>query len=92
MQEKALRAIIEEAHMPLSPEQEVLCDRLEKGKSPSAAALIRQQGSVRLTSSGIDSVTPMRSFAVSSPAEMIEEEMEQLRAMLDERQQLQTSG
>ena len=30
--------------MPLSPEQEALCERLEKGEStPTAAALIRQQ-------------------------------------------------
>ena len=37
-------AIIEEAHMPLSPEQEALCERLEKGEStPTAATLIRQQ-------------------------------------------------
>ena len=29
--------------MPLSPEQEALCERLEKGEStPNAAALIRQ--------------------------------------------------
>jgi hypothetical protein len=43
-QENALCAIIEEAHMPLSPEQEALCERLEKGEStPNAAALIRQQ-------------------------------------------------
>ena len=40
----ALCAIIEEACMPLSPEQEALCERLEKGEStPNAAALIRQQ-------------------------------------------------
>ena len=42
--ENALCAIIEEACMPLSPEQEALCERLEKGEStPNAAALIRQQ-------------------------------------------------
>ena len=30
--------------MPLSPEQEALCERLEKGEStPAAATLIRQQ-------------------------------------------------
>jgi hypothetical protein len=30
--------------MPLSPEQEALCERLEKGEStPTAATLIRQQ-------------------------------------------------
>jgi hypothetical protein len=40
-QENALCAIIEEAHMPLSPEQEALCERLEKGEStPTAATLI----------------------------------------------------
>jgi hypothetical protein len=34
----------EEAWMPLSPEQEALCERLEKGENtPNAAALIRQQ-------------------------------------------------
>ena len=42
--ENALCAIIEEACMPLSPEQEALFERLEKGEStPNAAALIRQQ-------------------------------------------------
>ena len=40
-QENALCAIIEEAHMPLSPEQEALCERLEKGEStPTAATLV----------------------------------------------------
>jgi hypothetical protein len=34
----------------------------------------------------------MRNVRRESPAEMIQEEMEALRAMLDERRQLQTSG
>jgi hypothetical protein len=80
--------------MPLFPEQEVLCDRLEKGESmPTAAALIRQQAHE------IDDLWDRlnRSYALvrhESPAEMIQEEMEQLRAMLDERRnsQLKTSG
>jgi hypothetical protein len=38
---KSVTGDIEEAHMPLSPEQGVLCDHLEKDM-PSAAALIRQ--------------------------------------------------
>jgi hypothetical protein len=83
-QENALWAIIEEAHMPLSPEQEALCDHLEKGM-PSAAALIRQQARE------IDDLWDRLSHAYAlvrheSPAEMIQEEMEALRAMLEERQ------
>ena len=77
--------------MPLSPEEEVLCQGLEKGEpNPRAAALIRQQAREddlwdRLS----------RAYALvrqESPAEMIQDEIEQLRAMLDERQQLQMSG
>ena len=83
-------AIIEEAHMPLSPEQGVLCDHLEKDM-PSAAALIRQQARE------IDDLWDRLSRAYAlvrqeSPAEMIQDEIEQLRAMLDERQQLQMSS
>ena len=44
---------------------------------------------VRLTTSGIVSVAPTRSFGKSSPAEMIQDEMEALRAMLDERRSSQ---
>jgi hypothetical protein len=92
--ENALCAIIEEAHMPLSPEQEALCERLEKGEStPNAAALIRQQAHE------IDDLWDRllsRAYAlfVESPGEMIQEEMEQLRAMLDARQhsQLKKTG
>jgi hypothetical protein len=42
---------------------------------------------------GTDSAMPMRSFGASPPAELIQEEMEALRAMLDERRssQLQKS-
>ena len=78
--------------MPLSPEQEILCERLEKGEpEPLAAALIRQQARE------IDDLWDRLSHAYAlvrqeSPAEMIQDEMEQLRAMLDERQQLQMSG
>ena len=76
----------------VSPEQEALCERLEKGEStPNAAALIRQQAHE------IDDLWDRLSRAYAlvrreSPAEMIQEEMEQLRAMLDERRQLKKSG
>jgi len=76
--------------MPLSPEQDILCERLEKGEpDPRAAALIRQQARE------IDDLWDRLSRAYAlvrqeSPAEMIQDEMEQLRAMLDERQQLKT--
>ena len=89
MQENALCAIIEEAHMPLSPEQEALCERLEKGEStPTAATLIRQQARE------IDDLWDRLSRAYAlvrqeSPAEMIQDEMEALRAMLDERRSSQ---
>jgi len=71
--------------MPLSPEQEALCERVEKGEpDPGAAALIRQQAQE------IDALWDRLSHAYAlvrreSPAEMIQEEMEALRAMLDER-------
>ncbi len=73
--------------MPLSPDQEVLCDHLEKDM-PSAAALIRQQAQE------IDDLWDRLSHAYAlvrreSPAEMIQEEMEALRAMLDERRSSQ---
>jgi hypothetical protein len=88
-QENALWAIIEEAHMPLSPEQEALCERLEKGEgTPNAATLIRQQARE------IDDLWDRLSRAYAlvrqeSPAEMIQDEMEALRAMLDERRSSQ---
>ena len=78
--------------MPLSPEQEILCERLEKGQpGPRAATLIRQQARE------IDDLWDRLSRAYAlvrqeAPAEMIQDEIEQLRAMLDERQQLQMSG
>jgi hypothetical protein len=78
------RGDTEESHMPLSPEQEVLCERLEKDM-PSAAALIRQQA--REMDELWDRLG--RAYALvrrEAPAEMIQEEMEALRAMLDERQ------
>jgi len=90
--ENALCAIIEEACMPLSPEQEALCE--EKGEStPNAAALIRQQAHE------IDDLWDRllsRAYALvrrESPGEMIQEEMEQLRA-IDARQhsQLKKTG
>jgi hypothetical protein len=71
--------------MPLSPEQEVLCERVEKGEpTPRAAALIRQQAKE------IDDLWDRLSHAYAlvrreSPAEMLNEEMEALRAMLEER-------
>jgi len=71
--------------MPLTAEQKVLCERLEKGEStPRAAALIRQQAQE------IDALWDRLSRAYAlvrreSPAEMFREEMEQLRAMLEER-------
>ena len=69
--------------MPLSPEQEALCERVEKGEpEPRAAVLIRKQAH-EMTTSGTDSVAPMRSFAVSSPGAMIREEMEALPVMLE---------
>jgi hypothetical protein len=84
LQESAFRAIIGEAHMPLSPEQEMLCDHLDKDM-PSAAALIRQQAQE------IDARWDRLSHAYAlvrreSPAEMIQEETEALPAMLAERQ------
>jgi hypothetical protein len=71
--------------MPLSPKQEVICERLDKGKpEPRAAALIRQQAHE------IDDLGDRLSHAYAlvrreSPAEMIQEETEALRAMLEER-------
>jgi hypothetical protein len=62
--------------MPLSPEQEALCERVEKGEpEPSAAALIRQQAHE------IDDLWDRLSHAYAlvrreTPAEMIQEEME----------------
>jgi hypothetical protein len=78
--------------MPLSPEQEAICERLEKGEStPHAAALIRQQAHE------IDDLWDRlsRAFALvrkESPAEMIHEEMEQRRVMLDERRKHAAHG
>jgi hypothetical protein len=71
--------------MPLSPEQEALCERLEKGEStPTAAALIRRQAHE------IDDLWDRLSRAYAlvrneSPAEMIQEEMKELHAMLERR-------
>jgi|tagenome__1003787_1003787.scaffolds.fasta_scaffold20334469_2 hypothetical protein len=76
--------------MPLSPEQEAVCERLEKGEStPNAAALIRQQARE------IDDLWDRLSRAYTlvrdeSPAEMIQDEMKQLQAMLDARQKIPT--
>ena len=75
--------------MPLSAEQEALCERLEKGESaPTAATLIRHQARE------IDDLWDRLSRAYAlvrqeSPAEMIQDEMEALRAMLDERRSSQ---
>jgi hypothetical protein len=68
--------------MPLSPEQEVICERVEKGEAePRAAALIRRQAQE------IDALwdRPSHAYALvrrESPAEMVQEEMEALRTML----------
>ena len=75
--------------MPLSPGQKVLCDLLEKGEpDPRAAALIRQQAQE------IDDLWDRLSHASmlvrrDSPADMIQKEMEVLRAVLDERRSSQ---
>jgi hypothetical protein len=75
--------------MPLSPEQEALCERVEKGEpEPGAGALIRQQAQE------IDDLWDRLSRAYAlvrreSPAEMIQEEMEALRAMLEKRRSSQ---
>ena len=75
--------------MPLSPEQEALCERVEKGEpEPGAGALIRQQAQE------IDDLWDRLSRAYALvrrefPAEMIQEEMEALRAMLEKRRSSQ---
>ena len=77
--------------MPLSPEQESICERLEDGETdPRAAAFIRQQAQE------LDNLWDRlsRAYAVvrrESPAGMIQEEMEALRAMLEERRSWQLS-
>jgi hypothetical protein len=78
--------------MPLSPEHEAVGERLAKGESePLAAVLIRQQARE------IDDLWDRLSHAYAlvrreSPAEMIQEEMQALRAMVNERRPLQPSG
>jgi hypothetical protein len=75
--------------MPLSPEQEALCERLGKGEStPIAASLIRQQAHE------IDDLWDRLSRAYAlvrseSPAEMMQEEMKELHAMLEGRRNSQ---
>ena len=75
--------------MPLSPEQEALCEGLEKGETtPTTVALIRQQAHE------IDDLWDRLSRAYAlirdeSPAKMIQDEMKQLQAMLDARQKSQ---
>ena len=75
--------------MPLSPEQEALCERVEKGEpAPLAAALLRHQAQE------IDDLWDRLSRAYAlvrreAPGEMIQKEMEALRAMLDERRSSQ---
>jgi len=62
--------------MPLSPEQQALCERVEKGEpEPGAAALIRQQAQE------IDALWDRLSHAYAlvrreTPAEMIQKEIE----------------
>jgi hypothetical protein len=71
--------------MALTPEQEELCEMLEKDETaPAAAALIRQQANE------IDDLWDRLSRAYAlvreeSPAEMIQDEMKQLQAMLEGR-------
>jgi hypothetical protein len=71
--------------MPLTPEQDALCERLVKGEStPAASALIRQQANE------IDDLWDRLSRAYAlvreeSPAQLIQEEMRQLQAMLEGR-------
>ena len=63
--------------MPLSPEQEALCERLEKGEStPTAATLIRQQAHE------IDDLWDRLSRAY---ALVRQEEMREMHAMLEGR-------
>jgi hypothetical protein len=75
--------------MPLSPDQEVICKRLEKGEpDPGAATLIRQQAQE------IDDLWDRLNRAYmpvrdESPAEMLQEEMDLLPSMLEERQRSQ---
>jgi hypothetical protein len=69
--------------MPLSPEQEALCERLEKGEStPVAAALIRAQAHE------IDNLWDRLSRAYALirqefPSEMIQEEITEIRRLLE---------
>ena len=71
--------------MPLSPDQEALCERLENGEStPTAATLIRQQAHE------IDDLWDRLSRAYAlvrneSPSEMVQEEMKEIHAMLEGR-------
>jgi hypothetical protein len=73
--------------MPLLPEHEVLCERLEKGEAtPAAAALIRE------LANEIDDLWDRLSHAYTlvrqeAPAEMIQQELKQLRAQLERRRQ-----
>ena len=77
--------------MPLSPEQEALCERLEMGEStPAAAALIRHQAHE------IDNLWDRlsRAYAVirqESPSEMIQEEMQEIRELLEGRPEIGTT-
>jgi rubrerythrin len=75
--------------MPLSPDQEALCERLENGEStPTAATLIRQQAHE------IDDLWDRLSRAYAlvrneSPSEMVQEEMKEIHAMLEGRRNSQ---
>jgi hypothetical protein len=51
--------------MPLSAEQEALCERLEKGESTPTAQRSSGNKPVKSTTSGIGSVGPKRWFAAS---------------------------
>jgi hypothetical protein len=71
--------------MPLSPEQEALCQRVEKGEpEPGAAVLILQQAQE------IDALWDRLSRAYALvprefPSETMQEEMKALRSLLEER-------
>ena len=77
---------------PSLPNRRRFASVWSKAKARPLRQRLFDNRSMRSTTSWIGSVAPMRSFRQESPAEMIQDEIEQLRAMLDERQQLQMSG
>jgi len=76
--------------MPLSPEQEALCESLGDS-APAAAAFIRQQAYE------IDNLWDRLSRAYAlirreTPSEMIQEEISEIQALLEGRRQLDMTG